>query len=128
MGDLGDQVKSEWKELKRREDLYKQSLPSQSEGREDRGDLKIENKTVILVDDGMATGATVLAAVRYLKRHGVKIILAIPVASKDAMEKIREIGDIREIILEIPEDFRAVGQFYHEFEPVTDEEVVQLLI
>ena len=53
MGDLGDEVQKQWKELKRREDLY----------RGDKGELKIGDKIVILVDDGMATGATVLAAV-----------------------------------------------------------------
>jgi len=119
VGDLGDEVKKQWKELKRREDLY----------RGDMGDPNLEGKKVILVDDGMATGSTALAAVRYLKRHGAKIILAIPVASKDAMDRVsREIGETGEIIvLEIPDDFRAVGQFYQHFEPVTDEEVVQLL-
>lgn len=116
VGDLGDRVKSEWKELKRREDLYWG----------DMGDLKIENKTVILVDDGMATGATVLAAARYLKRHGAQVTLAIPVASKDALEKVRSEAD-EVIIMHTPEDFRAVGQFYQQFEPVSDEEVVQLL-
>lgn len=116
MEDLGDKVKSEWKELKRREDLY----------RGDRGDLKIEEKTIILVDDGMATGQTTLAACKYLRRHGAKTILAIPVASKDALERVKlEVDET--VVLDTPEPFGAVGQFYHQFEPVTDEEVVQLL-
>ncbi len=116
-GDLGDEVKKQWKELKRREELY----------RGDRGDLKIEGKKVILVDDGMATGATVLAAVRYLKRHGARVTLAIPVASAESLAKVREVVGVGEVILEIPEEFRAVGQFYQHFEPVSDETVVQLL-
>ena len=127
-GDLGDEVRKQWTELKRREDLY----------RGDKGDLKIEGKTVILVDDGMATGATTLAAIRYLKRHGAKVILAVPVASQSAWEKVtselashperaKRVEGSNVIVLNIPGDFAAVGQFYQEFEPVTDEEVVQLL-
>ena len=115
-GDLGDEVRKQWTELKRREDLY----------RGDKGDLKIEGKTVILVDDGMATGATTLAAIRYLKRHGAKVILAVPVSSQSAWEKTSQEAD-QIVVLNIPGDFAAVGQFYQEFEPVTDEEVVQLL-
>lgn len=129
MGDLGDEVKRQWVELKRREDLY----------RGNKGDLKMEGKNVILVDDGMATGSTILAAVRYLKRHGAKVILAIPVASKDALGKVtRELashperakraeGSDNVVVLEIPEDFRAVGQFYQQFEPVEDADVIELL-
>ncbi|OGE18291.1 hypothetical protein A3F00_03200 [Candidatus Daviesbacteria bacterium RIFCSPHIGHO2_12_FULL_37_11] len=131
-GQLKIKIQEEWKELKRREDLYGIT--------HERGRLsRLEGKTVILIDDGMATGATVQAAVRYLKRHGASIILAIPVASKSALEKVtRELASHPErakrvegsnniIVMETPDDFRSVGQFYHEFEPVEDEEVVQLL-
>src|SRR3989344_680727 len=130
-GQLKIKIQEEWKELKRREDLYGIT--------HERGRLsRLEGKTVILIDDGMATGATVQAAVRYLKRHGASIILAIPVASKSALEKVtRELASHPErakrvegsnniIVMETPDDFRSVGQFYHEFEPVEDEEVVQL--
>jgi len=80
-GQLKIKIQEEWKELKRREDLYGIT--------HERGRLsRLEGKTVILIDDGMATGATVQAAVRYLKRHGASIILAIPVASKSALEKV----------------------------------------
>lgn len=116
--ELGDTIKSEWKELKRREDLY----------RPGKGELNVEGKEVILVDDGIATGSTTLAAIGYLKRHGAKVILAIPVASKEAVNKIREVGEVRElIVLEIPQYFQAVGQFYQEFKEVSDENVVSLL-
>ncbi len=120
-GDLRDEVRKQWKELKRREDLYATHKRSHL--------VKLKGKSVILTDDGMATGSTVLAAVRYLKRHGAAVTLAIPVASKDAINKVQsELGQsAKSIVLEIPEQFRAVGQFYQEFEPVTDEEVVQLL-
>ncbi|MBI2018124.1 phosphoribosyltransferase [Candidatus Daviesbacteria bacterium] len=118
--DLKETVKNEVEEITRREDLY----------RREKKPLNVGGKTVILVDDGIATGATTLSAVRYLKRHEAKkIILAIPVASKEPVEKIiRELGEFGEVVvLETPEYFQAVGQFYHKFEPVSDEEVVQLL-
>ncbi len=114
--DLKQKIVAEIRELKRREELYRQG----------RAPLALSGKTVILTDDGMATGSTTMAAVRYLKRHGAKIILAIPVASADALKKVeKEIES--SVILEIPEYFQAVGQFYEQFESVEDEEVVQLL-
>lgn len=109
-------IEEEIEEIKRREKMYRQGKES----------LNVENKAVILVDDGIATGATTLSAIRYLKRHGAKIVLAVPVASYEALEKIRD--EVEEyIILETPEYFQAVGQFYSQFEPVTDEEVIELL-
>lgn len=112
---LGEIIKNEWKEVKRREDLYRGAKK-----------LEVDQKTVILVDDGMATGSTTLSAIKYLKRHGAKVILAVPVASQEALKKIKD--ECEEImILHTPEYFQAVGQFYQEFESVEDEEVVQLL-
>ncbi len=117
--ELADIIKIEWKELKRREDVYRHA------GSHLTG---LDGKKVILVDDGIATGATTLAAITYLKRHKAKVILAIPVASKEAVDKIRAVGEVREVVvLEIPEYFQAVGQFYQDFPQVSDEEVVSLL-
>lgn len=113
---LADTVKNEWKELKRREDLY----------RAGKGNLDVLGKKVILVDDGIATGSTTLAAIKYLKRHKAKIILAVPVASLDAWEKVKAIAD-EAYVLDTPEYFQAVGQFYHQFLPVSDEEVIKYL-
>ena len=116
MEDLREIIQKEWKELKRRENQYRNGKPP----------VEVNNKRVILVDDGIATGATTLAAIKYLKRHGAKVILAVPVASKDAMEKVAQ--EVKEVVvLHTPLDFQAVGQFYQYFEPVIDEEVVQLL-
>lgn len=113
---LGDIIKNEWKEVKRREDVY----------RAGKGQLNVDGKTVILVDDGIATGATTLAAITYLKRHGALVALAIPVASKEALDKIKpQVEEL--VVLEIPEYFHAVGQFYQDFPQVSDEEVVSLL-
>lgn len=109
-------IKEEWKELKRREDLYRRG----------RKELEIKGKRVILVDDGIATGSTILAAIKYLNRHGVKVILAVPVASKEALDRIK--GEVDEVVvLHTPDYFQAVGQFYEQFNSVLDEEVIQLL-
>ncbi|MBU1000161.1 phosphoribosyltransferase [Patescibacteria group bacterium] len=109
-------INDEMEEVKRREKMYRQGKES----------LSIEDKTVILVDDGMATGSTAFAAVKYLKRHRAKIILAMPVASREALEKIK--NEVKKcIVLETPEHFQAVGQFYEQFMSVPDEEVIQLL-
>lgn len=114
--EMKQKIDTEMKELKRREQLYRQG----------ESPLDISGKTIVLTDDGMATGSTVLSAVRYLKRHGAKIILAIPVTSADALKRVEnEVGEC--IVLETPENFAAVGQFYEQFMPVTDEEVIQLL-
>ncbi len=88
---------------------------------------RLEGKTVILTDDGIATGATVEAAIRFLRtKSPTKIVLAVPVASRDSIETFE--GLVDEIVaLDIPEEFYAVGQFYKDFKQVTDEEVVELL-
>lgn len=117
---LTETIDREKEELVRRESLYRQNkLP-----------LNVNGKTVILVDDGIATGSTILSAIRFLKRHQVKkIILAVPVASREAVEKvIREIGEMGEVlVLETPDYFQAVGQFYEYFLPVSDQEVIEFL-
>lgn len=107
-------------------------LKEQIEKREGifRGDKKpisLRGKLVIIVDDGIATGATVEAAARYLKTKKPKsLIVATPVASRDAMEQLTELVDTV-VALETPEDFMAVGQWYRDFPQVTDEEVIELL-
>lgn len=88
---------------------------------------KFREKTVILVDDGAATGSTIEAAIMWLrKKHARKIIVALPVAPKELRSKIApEVDEL--VILETPSEFQAVGQFYEHFEQVGDEEVVTLL-
>lgn len=89
--------------------------------------LEIKNRVVIVVDDGLATGATVEAGMRYLRqKNPEKIVLAVPVASGESLLKLEGLVD-DVVVLEIPEDFIAVGQWYQEFPQVTDEEVIQLL-
>ena len=87
----------------------------------------IRDKNVILVDDGAATGATMLTAVLYAKKKKArKIIVAVPVAPEEFIKDIKpEVDDL--VVLDTPHDFRAVGQFYENFPQVSDDEVIQLL-
>lgn len=87
----------------------------------------LKDKTCLVVDDGIATGFTTLAAMRYLRRQKPKkIILAVPVAATDSYERLRREVD-KLICLDIRDDFYAVGQFYREFPQVSDEEAKKLL-
>lgn len=84
-------------------------------------------RTVIVVDDGLATGATMIAALHGLRhRHPAKLICAVPVASPRALAKVRPMAD-KVVCLLAPEDFQAVGQYYGEFLQVEDNEVMELL-
>jgi len=87
----------------------------------------LKNKIVIVVDDGIATGFTTRAAVRYIRsQKPKKIVLAVPVSAVDSAEKLKKEVD-EFICLETPEDFYAVGQFYEIFPQVEDEEAKRLL-
>ena len=114
---LKEEVKRKKEEVKEREKKFRKGKKS----------LNLKDKTVVVVDDGIATGATVEAALRYLKTKKLKkIVLAVPVASADSIQKLEELVD-RVVVLETPPGFYAVGQFYEDFPQVTDEEVVDLL-
>ncbi len=89
--------------------------------------LEVSGGTVVVVDDGIATGATMEAAVRSVRRHGAaRIIVAAPVSSQEAWAALRASAD-DVVCLATPRDFWAVGQFYDEFPQVTDEEVRRLV-
>jgi putative phosphoribosyl transferase len=110
-------VKWETDELKRREQLY----------RGDRPPPNVRGKTVILVDDGLATGSTMLAAVRALReQRPARIVVAVPVASPDTCELLKAYVD-EVVCAATPEPFYAVGFWYQDFEQTTDEEVRELL-
>jgi putative phosphoribosyl transferase len=104
-------------EIERRELLY----------RAGRRAPALQGKTIILVDDGLATGATMLAAVKALRNeHPARVIIAVPVAARESCRELGEEAD--EIIcLRKPEPFYAVGLWYDDFAQVTDAEVKQLL-
>lgn len=111
----------ERRELQRRIKIYR--------GRESR--LNLRGKTVILVDDGLATGITAKAAIKYiLEHHPNKLIVAIPVCASESAQNIdsiiRPMKDLV-ICLSTPYDFSSVGLWYKNFSQVTDEEVVDFL-
>lgn len=88
---------------------------------------KYQGKTVVIIDDGLATGQTAKAAAKIIKSQKVaKLILAVPCAPPSALDLVRE--DYDEIFyLESSKDFMAVGQFYGDFRPITEEEVKEIL-
>ena len=95
--------------------------------RGDRAPLHIEGQTVILVDDGIATGASAYAAISALRQmQPAQLVLAVPVASPSACAWLKIQVD-QLVCLNEPRDFYAVGQFYEDFTQVTDDEVIDLL-
>jgi putative phosphoribosyl transferase len=111
-------------DIKRRISLYYGSTVSK--------DYDInKDKTVILADDGAATGATVIAATRWIRatKKPAKLIVAIPVAPKDTMDLLRReaVDHIEVITAPSTSHFRSVGQYYQSFEPVSDKEVIQII-
>jgi len=92
-----------------------------------KGIPSLAGKTVILVDDGVATGATVKAAISTLKEEGIaRLVVAIPVASQEAESEIGSMAD-ELICLQAPGAFMAVGNYYHDFKQVEDDDVVAML-
>lgn len=89
--------------------------------------LPVEARTVIVVDDGLATGSTAIAAVKVLRALDARrIIVAVPVGSRDAVARVRAVAD-EVVCVETPEWFEAVGSHYVDFGQITDDEVVELL-
>jgi putative phosphoribosyl transferase len=94
---------------------------------EDRASAVVSGRAVIVIDDGIATGATIRTALRALRAGGPKeLVLAVPVAAKETLEELREEAD-KIVCLEAPTWFQAVGAFYSDFRQVTDAEVVEIL-
>ncbi|HEX7272677.1 MAG TPA: phosphoribosyltransferase [Casimicrobiaceae bacterium] len=92
-----------------------------------RSPLDPAGRVVIAVDDGLATGATMIAALHALRAKGPqRLICAVPVASEEALEKVRAKAD-EVVCLHVPPFFYAVGQFYDDFPQVSDDEVISLL-
>jgi putative phosphoribosyl transferase len=116
--DVIDQVTTrERRELERRERDY----------RGDRPPANVHGKTVILIDDGLATGSTMRAAVAALRQQGpAKIVVAVPVGAGETCDELRSLAD--EIICaRAPEPFHAVGMWYDDFSQTTDQEVHEIL-
>lgn len=110
-------VERERHELARRELAYRGSRPP----------AQLRGRTIILVDDGLATGATMYAAIVALQReHVARVIVAVPVASREACEALASTAE-DVVALFVPERFEGVGRWYMNFEQTTDEEVRMLL-
>jgi len=90
-------------------------------------DLVVKGKTVIMVDDGIATGRTVEAGIKWLRGKGVgKIVVGMPVCARDSAKRLKKLVD-EWVCLDTPWNFMAVGQFYEEFTQIDDEEVKSIL-
>jgi len=104
-------------ELERREHTYRDGRPAP----------ELQDRIVILVDDGLATGATMRAAVKALRQRGVaKIVVAVPVGPPDTCHEFEHEAD-ETVCVSTPEFFQAVGQYYEDFSQIGDEEVRELL-
>ena len=105
------------KEAARREEVY----------RVGRSKINLKGRVAILVDDGLATGATMEAAVRSVRRQKAKrVVVAVPVAPLETVARFEKIVD-KVVVLSIPESFWAIGQFYSDFPQVSDEQVIKIL-
>ncbi|MGA3293344.1 MAG: phosphoribosyltransferase [Candidatus Acidiferrales bacterium] len=104
-------------ELERRERVYRGS----------RAPLKLEGRTVLLVDDGIATGSSMRAAIDALRQmKPARLVVAVPVAPLSTCHRLRSMVDDL-VCVDMPEAFYAIGQFYGDFSQVTDEEVTDLI-
>jgi predicted phosphoribosyltransferase len=104
-------------ELERREQMYRAGRPAPD----------VRNRTVILVDDGLATGATMRAAVKALRQSGAaKIVVAVPVGPPDTCDEFEQLAD-ETLCLSTPPFFQAVGQYYEDFSQTSDDDVRELL-
>jgi len=116
---IEDEISEQKKEIDRRIRLYRGGRRLEFE--------KVEGKKIILVDDGVATGATMKAAIATLKEETIeKLIVAIPVSPIETADELRAIAD-EFVCLYTPSDFMAIGNYYRDFTQVSDDEVSKIL-
>lgn len=115
---LKENLAIQMKEIQRRLWLFRHSQ-----------EYKLSGSTIILVDDGIATGASIFVAIQWIKEQNPKsLIVAVPVAPRDAIQKLEnEVGVDQVVVLETPESFGAVGAFYEDFSQVSDDEVLRIM-
>jgi putative phosphoribosyl transferase len=114
---IDELILQEERELARREELYRESRPA----------LEVRNHTVIVVDDGIATGSTARAAIAALRRRfPAEIVIATPVAAKSICQMLRKEAD-RVVCVTSPADLSSVGEWYQDFAQTTDDQVRELL-
>jgi predicted phosphoribosyltransferase len=113
---IREQIADKRKEIARRLERFRGS-----------SEYHLQGRTVILTDDGVATGATVFAAIAWLMEQGLKkLIVAMPVGPTETIEKLEQVAD-DVVVLLAPTDFGAVGAYYNDFEQVSDDEVVEIM-
>ncbi len=111
-------------EIRKKSVLVKQTMQQFRKGRQP---FSVDGKQVIIADDGAATGATIVAAIKWLRKKKAKrIVVALPVAPLSIVHSLKPEAD-ELVILETPNDFSSVGQFYGEFAQISDADVIQLL-
>lgn len=114
---LEGEIRKQEEEIGRRTETYRRG----------KKPVELREKTVVVVDDGLATGGTAVAAVRWAKAQGAtRVVLAVPVAPKEAVAKLSKEAD-EVVCLATPEPFFAVGQWYRDFPQTGDRQVIDLL-
>jgi predicted phosphoribosyltransferase len=113
---IKEEIETQVREIERRLRLYRGN-----------SEYDLAGKAIIIVDDGIATGATIKVTILWARKQKPKmIILAVPVAPREVVAKLNEIVD-KMVVLQTPLEFGAVGEFYDCFEQVSDDEVINLL-
>ena len=114
---LEREIETQEREIERRERTYRGELPP----------LDVRGKIAIVVDDGVATGGTAIAALRWARAAGAeRVVLAVPVAPGRALDRLRDEAD-EVVVLSAPDPFSAVGEWYRSFRQTSDREVVDAL-
>jgi putative phosphoribosyl transferase len=114
---IAEEVERQKQEIQRRLIRYRGDVPYPT----------LKNREVVVIDDGVATGATLKAALRLLRGKGAKtVVVAVPVGPPETIRELRKLAD-RVVVLFTPEPFYAIGQFYVDFSQTSDKEVIELL-
>jgi predicted phosphoribosyltransferase len=114
---LAEEYRHQLAEIARRKKLFRSVRPS----------AKVAGRSVIVTDDGIATGSTMIAALQVVKaHHPLEVVVAVPVGSPDRLKAVRRRCD-EVVCLLTPQEFWAIAQFYEDFRPVEDEQVVEIL-